>query len=60
MLSSAEKLGSPQRSIVVILVSGFLKMSGMILSILSGKFSLSLMNLGKWKKKGDSMFRYKS
>ena len=51
MLSSAEKLGSPQRSIVVILVSGFIKMSGMILSILSGKFSLSLMNLGKWKKR---------
>ena len=31
--------------------SVFLKMSGMILSILSRRFCLSLLNLGRWRKK---------
>ena len=32
-------------------MSAFLKMSGMILSILSRRFCLSLVNLGQWRKK---------
>ena len=50
-LSSGEKLGSPSKSIDVILVSVFLEMSGMILSILSRRLCLSLVNLGQWRKK---------
>ena len=56
VLSSAENLGFPERSADVILVSVFLKMSGMILSILSGRLCLSLVTLGSGKK-NDSMFR---
>ena len=51
MLSSAEKLGSPKRSIDVIQVSLFPRMSEKILSILSRRFCLSLVNLGQWRKK---------
>ena len=50
MVSSAEKLRSPERSINVILVLVFLKMLGMILSILSKMFCLSLVNLAQWRK----------
>ena len=51
VLNSAEKLRPPYRSIGVILVSVFLKMSGMILSLLSRRFCLSLINLGQCRKK---------
>ena len=51
VLSSAEKRGAPQRSIDVILVSVFLKISGLMPSILNRKFCLSLLTLGQWRKK---------
>ena len=51
VLSSAEKRGEPQRSIDVILVSIFLKISGFMLSMFSRKFGLPLVTLRQWRKK---------
>ena len=51
MISSPEKLGSLWRSTYVILMSFFLKISEMMLWILSIWFFLSLVNLGQWRKK---------
>ena len=51
VLSSAEKLTSPLKRIDVVLASVFLKMLGIILSILSRRFCLSLVNFGQWRKK---------
>ena len=51
VLSSAEKLGLPWKSLDVIIVSVFSEMSEMILSILSRRFCFLLVNLGEWRKR---------